>query len=90
MTDHAQESRTRRLSERVTMVEAPNPSPMTLEGTNTYVVGGSNHVIVVDPGPNVPEHLDNIVAAAGDAEIVGVFLTHWHADHSAGVRAFAD
>lgn len=78
-----------RLSERVQMIEAPNPSPMTLEGTNTYVVGGPNQVIVIDPGPNVREHFDAITDTVAGREIVGVFLTHWHADHSEGVRDFA-
>lgn len=90
MTDHAAASRTRRLSERVQVVLASNPSPMTLEGTNTYIVGGGNQVIVIDPGPHDDAHFDRVLAAAGDAEIVGVFLTHWHADHSEGVRPFAE
>lgn len=89
MTASEAAARTRRLSERVTVVLAPNPSPMTLEGTNTYVVGDGRHVIVIDPGPDDAAHFDRIRAAAGDAEIAGVFLTHWHSDHSEGVRAFA-
>ena len=54
---------------------------MTLEGTNTYVVGG----YVIDPGPDDPEHLARVREAAGDIE--GVLLTHGHSDHSAGVEA---
>lgn len=60
-------------------VRAPNPSALTLDGTNAYVVGGW----VIDPGPGDPEHLDAIRAAAGGA-IEGVVLTHGHADHAEG------
>jgi glyoxylase-like metal-dependent hydrolase (beta-lactamase superfamily II) len=62
----------------VVRVRAPNPSPLTLDGTNTYVVGRW----VVDPGPADPAHLDAVRAAAD--EIEGVVLTHSHADHAEG------
>jgi glyoxylase-like metal-dependent hydrolase (beta-lactamase superfamily II) len=65
----------------VVRVRAPNPSPLTLDGTNTYVVGGW----VVDPGPAVERHLDAVRAAAGGG-IEGVVLTHSHADHSEGAE----
>jgi glyoxylase-like metal-dependent hydrolase (beta-lactamase superfamily II) len=63
-------------------VLAPNPGPMSLEGTNTYVVGG----YVIDPGPDDAGHLERVREAAG-GEIEGVLLTHGHSDHSAGVEA---
>lgn len=68
-------------------VVAPNPGPMTLGGTNTYVVG-RDPAYVVDPGPDHAGHLE-AVRAEGEARggIAGVVLTHGHADHSAGVRA---
>lgn len=62
-------------------VRAANPSPLTLEGTNTYVVGRW----VVDPGPDDAEHLEAVRRAAGDG-LEGVVLTHSHADHSAGAE----
>jgi glyoxylase-like metal-dependent hydrolase (beta-lactamase superfamily II) len=62
----------------VVRVRAPNPSPLTLDGTNTYVVGRW----VVDPGPADPGHLDAVRAAADGIE--GVVLTHSHADHAEG------
>jgi glyoxylase-like metal-dependent hydrolase (beta-lactamase superfamily II) len=65
----------------VRLVVAPNPSPMTLEGTNTWVVGGW----VVDPGPADAGHLAAVREAAGAIE--GVVLTHSHADHSEGAGA---
>ena len=63
----------------VVRVRADNPSPLTLDGTNTYVVGGW----VVDPGPADPEHLEAVRRAASDG-IEAVVLTHSHADHAEG------
>jgi glyoxylase-like metal-dependent hydrolase (beta-lactamase superfamily II) len=66
----------------VVRVRAPNPSALTLDGTNTYVVGAW----VVDPGPADEGHLDVVRrAAAGGVE--GVVLTHSHADHAEGADA---
>ena len=70
----------------VVRVRAPNPSVLTLDGTNTYVVDGW----VVDPGPLIDEHLDAIVRAAGSRGVVGVLLTHSHVDHSEGAEALAE
>ena len=67
----------------IALVRADNPSPLTLSGTNTWVVGRW----VVDPGPALDAHLDAVaaeVAARGGAE--GIALTHDHADHAEGVR----
>lgn len=66
-------------------MRAPNPSPLTLDGTNTYVVGGW----VIDPGPANPRHLDSVMAAAR-SRIEGVALTHTHLDHSEGAEALAE
>jgi glyoxylase-like metal-dependent hydrolase (beta-lactamase superfamily II) len=70
----------------VTRVLAPNPSGMTLDGTNTYVVGapGSGQAVVVDPGPDDPRHLSAVEAAlaARDARCVAVLVTHHHVDHA--------
>ena len=77
----------------VTRVLAPNPSPMTLDGTNTYVVGapGSGQVVVVDPGPDDPAHLAAVraVLAARDAEVVAVLVTHHHGDHAEAALPWA-
>lgn len=71
---------------RITRVLAPNPSIYTLEGTNTWIVG-SEPSIVIDPGPDLPEHLDDVVR---QAEPVGaVLVTHDHPDHAPGAVAFA-
>ncbi|WP_219417162.1 MBL fold metallo-hydrolase [Pseudonocardia nigra] len=68
---------------------AENPSPMTLEGTNTWVLRapGETGCVVVDPGEEDEEHLRR-VAAQGPVELV--LLTHRHPDHAAGARRFAE
>jgi glyoxylase-like metal-dependent hydrolase (beta-lactamase superfamily II) len=66
---------------------ARNPSPMTLDGTNTWLLRtpGSESCLVIDPGPDDPEHLRAVVTAAG--EVTEILLTHGHLDHSAGAAA---
>jgi len=63
---------------------ARNPSPMTLDGTNTWLLRqpGSESCLVVDPGPDDPDHLRAVAEAAG--EVTEILLTHGHVDHSAG------
>jgi glyoxylase-like metal-dependent hydrolase (beta-lactamase superfamily II) len=70
------------MPEGVVRVRASNPSPLTLDGTNTYVAGGW----VIDPGPDDPAHLE-AVAAHGPFE--GIVLTHSHYDHAEGAPALA-
>ena len=61
---------------------APNPGPMTLEGTNTYVFA-SGPAWVIDPGPDDPGHLERVrEAAARRGGSAGVLITHSHADHT--------
>ncbi|WP_041546095.1 MULTISPECIES: MBL fold metallo-hydrolase [unclassified Nocardioides] len=71
-------------------VLAANPGPMTLDGTNTWVLRepGARRSVVVDPGPALPAHLDAIAAEAGEVGVV--LLTHHHADHAEAARAFAE
>jgi glyoxylase-like metal-dependent hydrolase (beta-lactamase superfamily II) len=69
----------------VVRVRAANPSPMTLDGTNTYVTRGW----VVDPGPADPDHLEAVLAAAG-GEVDGIVLTHGHSDHAEGAEPLAE
>jgi glyoxylase-like metal-dependent hydrolase (beta-lactamase superfamily II) len=73
------------------LVRAANPGPMTLEGTNTWLVGdpANGPVVVVDPGPLLTEHLEAIVAAA-PAGIATVLLTHRHPDHSEAAATLAE
>ena len=78
---------------RVRCVLAPNPSLMTLDGTNTWLVAepGSAAVVVIDPGPDDEGHLQRIVAVAAERgqRVADIVLTHRHADHSAGAPRLA-
>jgi glyoxylase-like metal-dependent hydrolase (beta-lactamase superfamily II) len=67
-------------------VLAPNPGPFTLEGTNTWIVGGER-TIVVDPGPEDAAHLDEVLRSAGSIACIAV--THRHPDHVPGAARLA-
>jgi glyoxylase-like metal-dependent hydrolase (beta-lactamase superfamily II) len=73
---------------------APNPSPMTLDGTNTWIIAepGSPSVVVIDPGPEDEGHLRRVLAAAAaeDRRVASILLTHGHPDHAAGAARFAE
>lgn len=67
-------------------VMADNPGPMTLTGTNTYVVG-AEPCWVIDPGPEDPAHIEAVRVAVEDrGGAAGVLLTHSHADHTGGIE----
>ncbi|MEP2736911.1 MAG: MBL fold metallo-hydrolase [Erythrobacter sp.] len=74
----------------VRRVLAPNPSPYTYTGTQTYVVGSEGDVAVIDPGPNEPEHIDAIMEAIGEAKLVAIMCTHTHRDHSPAAAPLAE
>lgn len=73
-----------RLPPGIALVRAPNPGPMTLEGTNTWViqVPGAAGCVVVDPGPLDEGHL---AAVARHGPVAGILVTHGHPDHVDGV-----
>lgn len=75
------------VSARVRRIVAPNPGPMTAEGTNTYLLG-QEEVAVVDPGPREPSHIEAILQAAGD-KIRWILVTHTHPDHSPAAQPLA-
>jgi len=65
---------------------APNPGPMTLEGTNTYLYG-EDPCVVIDPGPDDAGHLEAVQEAAAERGGIGlVLLTHSHGDHADGAQ----
>jgi glyoxylase-like metal-dependent hydrolase (beta-lactamase superfamily II) len=65
---------------------APNPSPFTYTGTQTYIVGRGT-VAVIDPGPDLPDHVAAILAATQGETIGAILCTHTHRDHSPASRA---
>jgi glyoxylase-like metal-dependent hydrolase (beta-lactamase superfamily II) len=71
------------------VVLAPNPGPMTLEGTNTWVLRAptAEDAVVIDPGPLHEEHL---AAVAATGPVALILLTHGHFDHSEGANRLAD
>lgn len=79
---------------RAVNVLAPNASPMTLDGTNTWIVSepGSDLAVVIDPGPQDEAHLRNVVATAerSGKRVALTLLTHGHPDHAEGALRFAE
>jgi glyoxylase-like metal-dependent hydrolase (beta-lactamase superfamily II) len=76
------------LSPLVRRIVAPNPSMMTGPGTNTYLVG-IDEIVVVDPGPDIESHLDAIAGCGGD-RLRWIVCTHTHPDHSPGVAGLKE
>ncbi|MGQ0813786.1 MAG: MBL fold metallo-hydrolase [Gemmatimonadota bacterium] len=70
------------------MIVAANASPMTLDGTRTYMVG-HERVAIIDPGPLLAEHLDAVADTVGSGVIAAVLVTHSHPDHAEGAQALA-
>lgn len=83
----------RTLDEVTVSVLAPNAGPMTLDGTNTYVIAppGSGDAVIVDPGPSDPSHLAAVAAvvAERDATVRAIVVTHHHHDHTEAAGAFS-
>jgi glyoxylase-like metal-dependent hydrolase (beta-lactamase superfamily II) len=71
---------------RVVRLLAPNPGVFTLDGTNTWIVG-RDPSIVIDPGPDLPEHLQAVAQEA--APVAAVLVTHDHPDHAPGAAVLA-
>jgi glyoxylase-like metal-dependent hydrolase (beta-lactamase superfamily II) len=67
-------------------IRADNPGPFTFDGTVTYILGHLDQVIL-DPGPNVDDHVRALVSQVAGADRVRIVLTHGHPDHAGGVDA---
>ncbi len=78
------------LSPLIRRVIANNPGPFTYTGSGTYIVGPeTGPVAVIDPGPDLPGHIDALCDAIGAAQVSHILITHTHQDHCGGARAFA-
>ncbi len=73
----------------VERVLAPNASPFTYTGTQTYIVGTEEGIAVIDPGPNEPAHLDALACAIGERPVLAIMCTHTHRDHSPAAAPLA-
>jgi len=67
-------------------IVARNPGPFTYKGTGTYVIG-EGEVAVIDPGPDLDEHVAALLAGLGDERVTHILVTHTHRDHSPAARA---
>ena len=74
---------------RIARVLAHNPSAFTYYGTQTYLIG-TDEVAVIDPGPDLPEHVDALEEAIGGRPVAAIMCTHTHRDHSPASRPLAE
>ena len=77
------------LSPLVGRVLAPNPSPFTYTGTQSYLVG-TDDLAVIDPGPAEPAHLDALTSAIAGRKVVAILCTHTHRDHSPAAQPLGE
>src|SRR5580693_3733452 len=70
----------------VRRIVARNPGPFTFKGTGTYVVG-DGEVAVIDPGPDLVEHIEALLASLADEQVTHILVTHTHRDHSPAAKA---
>ena len=73
----------------IARVLARNPSAFTFYGTQTYLVG-DNEVAVIDPGPDLPDHVEALIRAVGGRRVAAIMCTHTHRDHSPAARPLAN
>jgi len=73
----------------IARVLAHNPSAFTYFGTQTYLIGDGEEIAVIDPGPDLPEHLDALEQAITSRAVAAIMCTHTHRDHSPAARPLA-
>ena len=76
-----------RLSPMVSRVLAPNPGPFTFRGTGVYILGAGPQVAVIDPGPALAGHIENLKRVLGSRQVSHILITHTHGDHSPAAEA---
>ncbi|HLJ52540.1 MAG TPA: MBL fold metallo-hydrolase [Rhizomicrobium sp.] len=69
----------------ISRVVANNPGPFTFKGTGVHIVG-DKHVAVIDPGPNIPEHIEALQRALAGKRVTHILVTHCHSDHSPAAK----
>jgi len=84
--DSFEYGRIQKLTPMVRRLVARNPSAFTFHGTGTYIIG-HGQVAVIDPGPDLPEHIDALLEALAGETITHLLVTHTHRDHSPACRA---
>lgn len=74
------------------LLRGHNPSPMTGDGNNTYLIAGDGGAVLIDAGAGQPQHLADLTAAltASGTRLSEVLVTHGHTDHAGGAAAIAD
>lgn len=72
------------LSLSITRVIAENPGPYTYTGSGTYLIGAADTLAIIDPGPDLDDHIDAIVRTVGERTVSHIFVTHTHKDHCGG------
>jgi glyoxylase-like metal-dependent hydrolase (beta-lactamase superfamily II) len=82
-------ARLEQLEPGIARVLAHNPSAFTYFGTQTYLVG-EQEVAVIDPVPDLPEHLEALETAIGGRQVIAIMCTHTHRDHSPAARPLAE
>jgi glyoxylase-like metal-dependent hydrolase (beta-lactamase superfamily II) len=82
-------ARLEQLESGIARVLAHNPSAFTFTGTQTYLLG-DDEVAVIDPGPDLPDHIEALVDTIGDRRVAAIMCTHTHRDHSPGARTLAE
>jgi glyoxylase-like metal-dependent hydrolase (beta-lactamase superfamily II) len=73
----------------VRRIVARNPGPFTFKGTGTYVIG-DGEVAVIDPGPELEEHIAALIASLADEQVTHILVTHTHRDHSPAAKALKE
>src|ERR1051326_2939330 len=73
----------------VRRIVARNPGPFTYKGTGTYVIG-EGEVAVIDPGPELEEHIAALVTSLADEQVTHILVTHTHRDHSPAAKALKE
>jgi glyoxylase-like metal-dependent hydrolase (beta-lactamase superfamily II) len=82
-------AKTEELEAGIARVLAHNPSAFTYYGTQSYLIG-TDQVAVIDPGPDLPEHIDALEQAIGGRPVAAIMCTHTHRDHSPAARPLAE